>query len=55
MRYDSMTQLIRSTWWSELNVDYKIVSELPRRSARGKVAAYVQEMPHARRLRSGRG
>ena len=55
MCYDSMTRLIRSTWWSELNVDYKIVSELPRRSARGKVAAYVQEMPHARRLRSGRG
>ena len=43
MRFEEMTRLIRSMWWSELKIDYRIVSELPRRSARGKVAAVVRE------------
>ena len=43
MNFDEMTRLLRSMWWSGLQIDYRIVSELPRKSARGKVAAVVRE------------
>jgi phenylacetate-CoA ligase len=43
MNFEEMTRLIRSMWWSGLQIDYRIVSELPSRSVRGKVAAVVRE------------
>jgi hypothetical protein len=43
-RFDKMTQLLRSMWWDGLQVDYRPVETIPRRSARGKLAAYVREV-----------
>jgi phenylacetate-CoA ligase len=60
MRVEEMSKLIRSMWWSDLQIDYKIVSELPRKS-RGKLATYVVELPsegrsaNTPRVRSGQG
>jgi hypothetical protein len=47
MRFEEMTRLMRSLWWDGLQVDYKVMDEIPGRSARGKIALYVQEMPGA--------
>jgi phenylacetate-CoA ligase len=57
MRFDEMTELLRSIWWGGLHVDYKIVDELPRKSPRGKVPIVVREVELARtpRIRSGLG
>ena len=43
MGFAEMTEILRANWWPGLNVDYKIVSELPHKSGRGKVASIVQE------------
>jgi phenylacetate-CoA ligase len=47
MKFDEMTRLMRSLWWDGLNVDYRIVDALPRRTARSKTQQFVQEMPAA--------
>jgi phenylacetate-CoA ligase len=47
MRFDEMTDLMRSLWWDGLQVDYRIVDELPRRTVRSKTQQFVQEMPAA--------
>jgi phenylacetate-CoA ligase len=60
MRVEEMSKLIRSMWWSDLQIDYKIVNELPRKS-RGKLATFVVELPsegrtaNRPRVRSGQG
>jgi phenylacetate-CoA ligase len=43
MRFDEMTALIRSIWWPHLNVEYRIVESLPRKTPRGKLAVAVRE------------
>ena len=47
MRFEEMTHRLRSAWWDGLKIDYKIVDDLPRRSARSKHQIFVQEMPRA--------
>jgi phenylacetate-CoA ligase len=54
MRFAEMTDVLRSNWWEGLKVDYRIMSELPRRSSRGKVASIVQEFVGASAIHSGR-
>ena len=49
MRLDEMTRLLRSAWWEGVQIDYKIMDELPRRSARAKAQSLVQEMPNVKR------
>jgi len=44
MRFEEMTKLIRSLWWSGLQVNYRIVDQLPRKSPQGKVAMFIREM-----------
>jgi phenylacetate-CoA ligase len=48
MRFEEMTQRLRSIWWDGLQIDYKIMDELPRRSARAKIQTLTQEMPAVR-------
>ena len=47
MKFDEMTRLMRSLWWNGLQVDYRIVDALPRRTLRSKTQQFVQEMPAA--------
>jgi hypothetical protein len=44
MRFEEMTQFMRSMWWDGLQVDYRIVDEIPRPSPRGKISAFVREI-----------
>ena len=44
MRLDEMTKLIRSMWWDGVQIDYRLVEALPRRTARSKIQIFVQEM-----------
>ena len=45
MRFDQMTALLQSMWWSGLQVEYRIVDALPHKSPYGKVFQFVREMP----------
>jgi hypothetical protein len=45
MRFEEMTELMRSMWWGSLQVEYRAVDSIPRKSRRAKLAAYVQELP----------
>jgi phenylacetate-CoA ligase len=45
MRFEEMTSRLRATWWDGLQIEYKILDDLPRRTARSKVQSLVQEMP----------
>lgn len=45
MRFDDMTELLRAMWWRGLQVDYRVVESLPRRTARSKIETLVQEVP----------
>jgi phenylacetate-coenzyme A ligase PaaK-like adenylate-forming protein len=49
MRFDELTKRIRAMWWDGLQIDYRIVDALPRRSARSKIQFFVQEMPETAR------
>jgi hypothetical protein len=53
MRFDEMTKRIRAMWWDGLQIDYRIVDGLPRRTPRSKVQFYVQEMPQVTGLHAG--
>jgi phenylacetate-CoA ligase len=54
MKFDEMTRLMRSLWWNGLQVDYRIVDALPRRTLRSKTQQFVQEMPVATLMDLGR-
>jgi phenylacetate-CoA ligase len=45
MRFDELTKRLRSVWWDGLQIDYRIVDALPRRTASSKLQFIVQEMP----------
>lgn len=45
MRFDEITTRIRSMWWDGLQIDFKIVEALPRRTPRSKIQFIVQETP----------
>jgi phenylacetate-CoA ligase len=45
MRFDELTNRMRSLWWEGLQIEYRIVDALPRRSAQSKHQLFVQEMP----------
>jgi phenylacetate-CoA ligase len=47
MQFGEMTRRMRSLWWAGLQVDYRIVDALPRRTIRSKIQHFVQEMPAA--------
>ena len=44
MRYDEITQLLRTRWWKDLKIDYRIVDELAANNRRRKPATFVREM-----------
>ncbi|MBX9843716.1 MAG: hypothetical protein K2Z80_18095 [Xanthobacteraceae bacterium] len=45
MQFDQMTALLRSMWWAGLQVDYRIVDDLPRKFPRAKLPIFVREVP----------
>jgi hypothetical protein len=45
MRFEEITARIRSLWWDGLQIDFRIVDALPRRTPRSKIQFIVQEMP----------
>lgn len=44
MQFEKLTEYLRSIWWRDLQVDYRIVDSLPRPSTRGKVPLFVNEV-----------
>ena len=44
MRFAEMTQVMRSSWWEGLQIEYRIVETIERNSARGKIALFLSEM-----------
>jgi phenylacetate-CoA ligase len=44
MRLDEMTRHLQAIWWKRLKIEYKIVEEIPRRSMRGKIPLFVNEV-----------
>ena len=45
MRFDELAARIRAMWWDGLQIDFRIVDALPRRTPRSKIQFIVQEMP----------
>ena len=45
MRFYEITARIRAMWWDGLQIDFRVVDALPRRTARSKIQFFVQEMP----------
>jgi phenylacetate-CoA ligase len=44
MRFDNVTRLLRARWWSELQIDYRILDQMPSMSRGRKFVTFVQEM-----------
>lgn len=43
MQFDEMTTLLRAMWWDGLQIDYRIVESIPRRTPRAKFQPFPQE------------
>jgi phenylacetate-CoA ligase len=44
MQFGAMTALLRRMWWTGLKIDYRVVDQIPRRSARAKVQQFISEI-----------
>ena len=51
MQFEKLTQYLRSIWWHGLQVDYRAVDTIARRTPRAKAPIFVSEMDEA--VRSG--
>lgn len=43
MHFEKLTQVLRERWWNDLEVDYRIIDELPAKDRRRKPVAFVRE------------
>jgi len=44
MRFDDITSLLRTRWWKDLKIDYRILEELPGAGSRRKLQSFVREL-----------
>lgn len=48
MQFDRMTAMLRGLWWQGLQIDYRLVERIPRRSPREKLQQFIVEMAEPR-------
>jgi len=44
MRFEEITEYMRSRWWEPLQVDYRIMDELPRKPGARKLTLFQRDM-----------
>jgi phenylacetate-CoA ligase len=42
MRFDEITRVMRARWWKDLQIDFRVMDELPKSGSRRKVATFLR-------------